>query len=201
MHHIADATVEQLPAAAAIIGGAFANLDIASWLMPGEPPTTRADILTRQLGLIVNHAFLHGRVQIEQQLAGVAVWLPGGHGHHIPDIDGYQQLRDRISGVHRDRFAQLDNLMAASYPTAEHWHLALLAVVPSRHRDGIGTTLVKAGHYFTAGASTFLQASSRASRDLYLRHGYHDIYHPLLPDATTPHIAMYPMWRQSTGGE
>jgi GNAT superfamily N-acetyltransferase len=197
-HRISDAAIEQLPAAAGIIGCAFADLDIAHWLMPGEPSATRAGMLGRQLGLIVNHALRHGHVQIEQQLCGVAVWLPGGDGHHVPDIDGYEQLRDEISGEHRQRFAQLDTLMAAGYPPAAHWHLALLAVLPSRHRDGIGTALLNAGHHLTGDSPTFLQASSRASRDFYLRRGYIDIDHPLLPDPANPNLAMNPMWRQTT---
>ncbi|MEV0134692.1 GNAT family N-acetyltransferase [Dactylosporangium sp. NPDC050688] len=179
-HHVAD-----------LIATAFHGLDVAAWLVP--EPLERQRVLYANFSIFVEHAFNHGDVLLTADRCGAAVWFP--RDSPLPQIPDYERRRWLACGPYTDRFQALDTAFDAHHPTAEHHHLAFLAVHPDRQGHRIGTALLDRNHERLewAGLPAYLEASSEASRVLYLRHGYTDHGTPIdLPDGGP---RLWPMWR------
>jgi GNAT superfamily N-acetyltransferase len=175
---------------AAVIATAFRELEVTSWLVDNREDRQWA--LYGQFRILVEYALDHGEVLMNGDRRAVAVWLP--RDRPLPEIDNYDQRLDAACRPYTDRFRVLDAAFDKHHPSEAHHHLALLAVKPALQRRGIGTALLR--HYHArldrAGMPAYLEASSRASRHLYLRHGYTDHGAPIeLPDGPQ----LWPMWR------
>ena len=179
-----------------VIAEAFAELAVVGWLVP--EPTARPNVLLADFRIFVDHAFEHGEVHATPDLDAVALWFPLD-GDPLPEPRDYQRrLTDAVGGW-VDRFRVLDELLETNHPTEPHHHLAFLAVRPDRQGNGLGSALLRHHHarLDRAGTPAYLEASSPASRDLYLRHGYHLRGEPFtVPDGTP----FWPMWREPSSG-
>eukprot|EP00887_Chlorella_sp_A99_P008216 scaffold12.g8216.t1 len=97
---------------------------------------------------------------------------------------------DRLSALHCVLTGLPDMVrryVAARAGGAPVWHFDFLAVRPDRHGGGLGTQMLL---HLTAladarGAQMYLEASTPASRRLYLRHDFADFDSLLLPTADT----------------
>ncbi|MGH3679165.1 MAG: GNAT family N-acetyltransferase [Natronosporangium sp.] len=187
---IRRATAEDARRVAALIGEAFQPLTVARWLVPD--PGRRADILPANFHIFVDHALTHGEVHVSGDLAAAAVWFPRDGGP-LPEPVAYTQRVAAACGENTERFFHLDDLFDAHHPAEPHHHLAFLAVRPDRQRQGLGSMLLAHHHtrLDTAGVAAYLEATSEAARDLFMRHGYQarEPFH--LPNGTP----MWPMWR------
>jgi len=190
---IRSATRADVDLVAALIGDAFHDLPAAGWLVPD--PQQRAAILAANVAILVEHALSYGQVHTVHDggsVAGAAVWLD--YTRDIPPPPNYDTRLAAACRRWTDRFRHLDTLFDTHHPARAHHHLAFLAVRPSRQRRRIGTALLHHHHamldrYHIGG---YLEASSPASRDLYLRHGYHLHADPFdLPSGAQ----FWPMWR------
>ncbi|MET8144918.1 GNAT family N-acetyltransferase [Sphaerisporangium sp. NPDC005288] len=179
-----------------IIAGTFSGDAISRWLIPSPPD--RLPIQRRFFTMHAEHALAHGRiygVHESGELAGVAVWFTAP----FPDIPGQDEAIASFAGEHAGRFGVLGELMDKLHPHEPHHYLAFIALVPGRTGRGLGSLLLREHHRLldAEGMPAYLEASSEASRRLYLRHGYADLPEPLrLPDGPL----MYPMWRAPSPG-
>ena len=175
-----------------LIAAAFADLDVAGWLVPA--PNDRPLVLYAQFRMLVEHAAEHGFIDLTGDRLAAAVWFP--REAPLPEIHGYEQRLQAACGRYTDRFHALDTAFEAHHPTQAHHHLALLAVDPRHHGQGHGTALLRHHHTHLDhhDMPAYLEAASPRSRALYLRHGYRDHGTPIdLPDQGP---RLWPMWRE-----
>jgi GNAT superfamily N-acetyltransferase len=182
---------DDAPVAAGIIADAFQHLDVAAWLVPDE--AQRRTTVERNMLIWTTHALKHGLISLTIDLTGVAVWFPTAEP--LPEPDDYDTRVDAACGTFADRFRQLDETFEAHHPLGDpHHHLAFLAVRPGHQGEGIGTALLHHHHEMYPDVAMYLEASSRSSRALYLRHGYLDRGRFTLPDGPP----LWAMWRPAT---
>jgi hypothetical protein len=177
---------------ATLIATAFRDLGVAAWLVPN--PNDRQPVLYNQFRILIGHALDHGTIHITADRHAAAVWFP--RDTPIPDIPDYNRRLEQACGAYTHRFRTLDAAFDRHHPTHAHHHLALLAVHPDHQTHRRGTALLEHQHTHLdlAGLPAYLEASSARSRQLYLRHGYHDHGPPIdLPDHGP---RLWPMWRQ-----
>lgn len=185
---ITRAKSHHIPQVASVIATAFQHLDVATWLVPDE--SSRHSTLLANMTIWVEHALRHGFIDVAEHFDAVAVWFPQPLDTEPPDYD--QRLEDAC-GKYTKNFQLLDETFAAHHPhSTDHHHLAFLAVLPSEQNKGLGSALLHHHQETHPQISCYLEASSRQSRDLYLRHGYHVLEGPFsLPDGPS----LWPMWR------
>ncbi|MEU8271734.1 GNAT family N-acetyltransferase [Sphaerisporangium sp. NPDC049002] len=178
-------------AAGEIIADTFSLDEITSWLIP--PVEDRLPIQRRFFTMHTAHALDHGTVygiHESGELSGVAVWFTAP----FPEIPGQEEEIASFAGEHAGRFGVLGEQMDKLHPHEPHHYLAFIALVRGRTGRGLGSLLLEEHHrrLDAQGMPAYLEASSEASRRLYLRHGYVDMPELLrLPDGPV----MYPMWR------
>ncbi|MEZ0071256.1 GNAT family N-acetyltransferase [Planotetraspora sp. GP83] len=177
--------------AGAVIADTFGSDAISTWLIP--PAQDRPPIQLRFFTMYVAHALDHGDVygiHESGELAGVAVWFTAP----FPEIPGEEEAIASFAGKYADRYDTLGRQMDKLHPTEPHHYLAFIALVRGKTGRGLGSLLLEEHHrrLDAQGMPAYLEASSEASRRLYLRHGYVDMPELVrLPDGPV----MYPMWR------
>jgi ribosomal protein S18 acetylase RimI-like enzyme len=217
------ATAEEVALAAEIIAETFTTLQTSAWLVPD--PEERFAVLAGVFRIIAEHAFEYGHIDLVArptdatrtagaaqpagvaQLSGLAASTDGSvgaavwfHGEHpVPPPPDYAERLRLAAGEHTSRFEILDDLFDAHHPHEPHHHLALLAVLPTHQRRGIGRELLRHHHEILERDQirAYLEASSVDSRRLYAGHGYRDRGQTFtLPNGAT----FYPMWRDPESG-
>ncbi|HEX5403924.1 MAG TPA: GNAT family N-acetyltransferase [Pseudonocardiaceae bacterium] len=187
---ILGAGPDEAPVAARIIADAFQHLDVAKWLVPDQEQ--RRSVVERNMLIWTTHAVKHGLISLTADETGVAVWFPTAEP--VPAPDDYDEKLATACGQWADAFRQLDDVFERHHQHGEpHHHLAFLAVRPGHQGEGIGTALLHHHHEMYPDVAMYLEASSRASRALYLRHGYLDRGRFTLPDGPP----LWAMWRPS----
>jgi ribosomal protein S18 acetylase RimI-like enzyme len=187
------ATLADAPEAARLIAEAFDQIPITRWLVPFT--VERRRIMPRYFQVFVEHAAVHGTVDVTDDLSAVAVWLPAG-ASQPPPIGNLDRRMAEVCGAHLDRFEALHKAMDLAHPsTPAHDHLLFLAVAPDRQRQRLGTALLR--HHERLDAQrrpAYLEASSAESARLYRRHWYTPLDAPFTPRADCDGL-MFPMWR------
>lgn len=187
------AELRDLRQIAQVVAEAFIDLPPSQWLVPDR--AVRQRIFPDYFSLYVEHGIRHGMVHTVPDRAAAAIWLPTtpGEGEFLDD---YDTRLAAICGPWVDRFRTFDQTLEANHPsTRAHHHLAILAVVPHRQRQGLGSALLRSHHEFldAEGIPAYLEASDPGTRDMYLRHGYQPLGEPFtFPDGPP----MFPMWRE-----
>jgi ribosomal protein S18 acetylase RimI-like enzyme len=188
---ILGAGPDEAPVAAGIIADAFQHLDVAKWLVPDAEQ--RRSIVERNMLIWTTHAIKHGLISLTADESGVAVWFPTAEP--VPAPDDYNAKLNAACEQWSDQFRALDETFDLHHPHGDpHHHLAFLAVRPGRQGQGLGTALLHHHHEMYPDVAMYLEASSRSSRALYLRHGYLDRGRFTLPDGPP----LWAMWRPAT---
>lgn len=189
---IVAAGPDEAPVAAGIIADAFASLDVSVWLVPDDGE--RRSVVERDMRIWTTHALKHGLISMTVDETAVAVWFPTWEP--LPAPDDYDEQLSDACGPWAGRFRMLDETFDLYHPHGEpHHHLAFLAVRPGHQGEGIGTALLHHHHEMYPDVAMYLEASSRESRTLYLRHGYLDRGRFTLPEDGPP---LWSMWRPAT---
>ncbi|WP_248963609.1 GNAT family N-acetyltransferase [Sphaerisporangium perillae] len=176
-----------------LIADTFGSDAITRWLVP--PVRDRLPIQRRFFTMHVAHALDHGDVYGIREsgaLAGVAVWFTAP----FPEIPGQEEAIASFAGEHAERYGVLGQQMDKLHPHEPHHYLAFIALARGKTGRGLGSLLLEEHHgrLDAQEMPAYLEASSEASRRLYLRHGYADMPELLrLPGGPV----MYPMWRAS----
>ncbi|WP_220504525.1 GNAT family N-acetyltransferase [Microbispora sp. H13382] len=179
-------------AAGGLIADTFHIDEITRWLIPRAED--RLPMQRRFFTLWAGHALEHGDVygiRESGELAGVAVWFAAP----FPEIPGEQEAIASFAGDNAERYGVLGQLLDKLHPREPHHYLAFIALERGRTGRGLGSVLLEEHHrrLDAEGIPAYLEASSEASRRLYLRHGYTDMPELLrIPGGPV----MYPMWRE-----
>ena len=146
--------------------------------------------------LLTEVAAGHGRVDVvdgTDGLAATAVWFD--YTRPVPEPADYDKRLAAFAGRYRSHFDEIGELLATHHPQQPHWHLAFLAVHPSRQGAGLGGALMRRTHaeLDRAGVPAYLEATNGDNVRLYRRAGYRamDPFEVHLPDGTP----FFRMWR------
>ena len=192
---IVPAAVADAPLVAGLIATAFHDLEAARWQIPDEHQ--RRAILPALFQEYVHHAIEHGNVEVSADMTAAAVWTveTGSSKPHPEPATG--RLAAALGPQAAEQIHVFDLALHEREPVgARYEKLALLAVRPGCQRRGLGSALLA---YHLANLDrrlipAYLEASSKASCDLYRRFGFHDQGEPItLPRGPL----LYPMWRES----
>lgn len=202
LRHIRAAENEQdIAAAVTIVASAFTSLDATAWLVP--EPAQRTTILRDVFTIVIEHAQLHGRVDLLIQppaegcadgssAVGAAVWLY--HDQPVPEPVDYDERLQQAAGPYTDHFRTLDLLFENHHPVRKHHYLAFLAALPEHQGAKVGSNLLLHHHAGLAALNmpSYLEAANPQTRELYLRNGYLPQGEPFeLPNGAR----FFPMWR------
>jgi len=190
---IRPATEAELPEVGALIALSFDDLEQNRSLVPD--PAARLRVMTDFFTLLTEHAPLCGKVEViddpELGLAAAAVWFD--RTVDMPEIPDYDNRLAALAGEWLPHFEALDVVFDKHHPADPHWHLAFLAVHPSRQGRGLGGALMTNTHDDLAGTPAYLEATNDENIRLYRRYGYTEMtpFDIRLPDNTP----FYRMWR------
>jgi GNAT superfamily N-acetyltransferase len=176
-----------------VLTEAFLDSPVGDWLIPNLD--TRRHVYMDYFRIHAEHALNEGLVDITVDDTAVALWFP--HLQAVPDPPDYDQRLAAACGMWLHRFQLIDTTFAENHPHTPHHYLAFIGVAPALQGRGIGTALLEHHHtgLDTKDVPAYLEASTPASRDLYLRRGYTLAANaPLhLPEDGPP---VWPMWRE-----
>ncbi len=140
----------------------------------------QGDGLRRLLDFCLREQALpHGHVSMIPDGSGCAAWLPPTKaGASISLLEQLLLLPRMVricSAARVPRLLATMRLLERHHPTAPpHHYLYLLAVLPERQQQGLGSALLQAGlrSIDRAGAATYLETASERNLAFYRRHGF-----------------------------
>lgn len=175
---------------------AFADDDISCWLVPEQDQ--RYPVYREWFGMVLAQSERVGAVISTDDATAVQVWLSGvEHPPAMVDDENEQRLPELV-GAAAPRFRRFGEITSSRHPVEPHQYLALIGVEPTLQNTGLGTRVLTESlrRWDADGVATYLEASSRRSRGLYLRLGFRDLGEPIeLPGGPM----LYPMWREPGG--
>jgi ribosomal protein S18 acetylase RimI-like enzyme len=187
-----------VPALAQILGRAFRDDPVFSWLQPD--PARRAAALPGFFGAMARHHFVAGGgVEIAGPEAGVgaaAMWDPPGRWGQQPREQiamlpaVIRAFRGRL-GVAR----ALAEEMKANHPEEPHWYLAMIGSDPAVRGGGFGAALMRSRleRCDAEGAPAYLESSNPDNLPYYMRFGFQVTGEIAMPGGGPP---LWPMWRE-----
>ena len=182
---------EDRAAVGRLLDEAFRDDPVSVWVFPDEAERrARNGIL---LGVFLDVAFAEGRVEVTEDGAAAALWLPVPAGPQRDD-DTPALVRQAVA-PDNERIELVGKLVESAHPRGRaHEYLQLVAVAPERQGQGLGGALLRAAldRCDREGTPAYLEASTVRSRGLYERLGFVQLGPALvLPDGPS----MWPMWR------
>lgn len=183
------ATNEDVDAMSPVVADALMAQPLGVWLVPDV--AKRPVVVRRYARLVLMQGLAHGRVDMTDDGAAVAVW----YSRLEPPSPAAPWMYDlhRLLGPHAARFALLHAYVDGLRPHRPHHQLAHVAVRPG-HEDAARALL--AAHHRTldlAGLPSCAEYSSDRPRDgLLARVGYQPRSPVLLPSGGP---ALWRMWR------
>ena len=110
----------------------------------------------------------------------------------------YEALQPVVADGDLGRLGQLDEAMAAHHPGEPHWYLGVIATIPERHGQGLGSELLHTSmrRIDDEGMPCYLESSNPRNVSIYLRHGFEVTGEIALPDGGP---SMTKMWRRPVG--
>jgi len=165
-----------IPALAETLSLAFDADPVLLWVMRGDGKRPWA--LRRLFTFILKESVPHGEVTATDELDACAVWVPPGVWAEPPGL--LEPLRTlpetlRWTGPGRlRRFMEMDAAEHERRPRTPHFYLAILGVLPSRQRAGLGSALLD--HTLSRldedRMPAYLESSNPANVPIYERHGF-----------------------------
>ncbi|MGN9912683.1 GNAT family N-acetyltransferase [Phytohabitans sp. LJ34] len=190
---------------AVLMADALAGTPVGAWLI--SDPAVRTDLFRRYFHRLADQLYtdmatiLH--VTGGPTPTGCAWWLDVVTYELDPPLDR-NNVFDEVFGPYADRFRLLDTIARRTLVECglgESWLLALVAVDRSRHRTGIGSTLMRhtLSDMDTHGAHwpTWAVALSPTHRMFLERHGFTVTADTFLPDNGP---TLWPMFRPGPKG-
>jgi GNAT superfamily N-acetyltransferase len=187
------------PAAAELLGLAFADDPYMTWICPGG-----VDHIHTFMDLAVAYAIDHGHAYVvhdgeDGAPAAAALWA-GPDARQLPEERReYRQLFIEQRGdidVLMDGF----RLVAAAHPTEPHFYLNILGSRPELRGRGLGAALIAhvVAECDRQGLPAYLESSNPRNQTLYRRHGFVAGEPVDMPDGSG--VFVTPMWREPGSG-
>ncbi|MFG3103408.1 GNAT family N-acetyltransferase [Streptomyces sp. NPDC048182] len=177
---------------------AFQEDPVSCWVFPGAE--YRRLTHHRLMAAFADATFADGRVDLAEDGAACALWLPvpagGGHEREPAGVDEAVLVREAVD-PDNPRVEQIARLTARIHPAGRaHEYLWMIGVDPARQGEGLGTALIESAldRCDREGLPAYLEASSARSRGLYERLGF-AVTGPVL-DLPEDGPRMWPMWRE-----
>ncbi|MCX2929109.1 GNAT family N-acetyltransferase [Mycobacterium sp. CVI_P3] len=186
-----------IPALARVLGRAFQDDPVMSWVQPDAE--RRRAALPGLFGALTRHHYLAGRgtevAVSDDGITGAALWDPPGRWQQSPR----EQLA-MLPGViraFRGRLAagrMLTDLMKASHPEEPHWYLAVIGSDPTVRGAGFGRALMQSRlqRCDAEHAPAYLESSNPDNIGYYQRFGFEISGEIALPEGGP---SLWPMWR------
>jgi GNAT superfamily N-acetyltransferase len=176
-----------------LLDEAFQDDPVSSWVFPGEEYRRRTH--HRLMAAFADAVFADGRIDLTEDGAACALWLPVPADEREDDEGGPAQLREAVD-PENERVELIARLTGDIHPAGRaHEYLWMIGVVPGRQGEGLGTALIESvlDRCDREGLPAYLEASSARGKVLYERLGFAFTGRALdLPDGPR----MWPMWRE-----
>lgn len=176
-----------------VLEEAFHHDPVSSWVFPDE--AHRRAVHGRFLGVFADITLAEGRIDVAEDGAAVALWLPVPAGAPEEE-DPTPALMRQTADPDNERCELVGRLTGKVHPhDRAHSYLLMIGVPPHRQGEGLGAELIRAEleSCDRDGVPAYLEASSARSRTLYERLGFHFMGRAVeLPDGPS----MWPMWRE-----
>ncbi|MFJ6063555.1 GNAT family N-acetyltransferase [Streptomyces tendae] len=176
-----------------LLDEAFQDDPVSSWVFPGEEYRRRTH--HRLMAAFADAVFADGRVDLTEDGAACALWLPVPADEQTAAEDVPAQIREAVD-PENERVELIARLTDGIHPTGRaHEYLWMIGVVPGRQGEGLGTALIESvlDRCDREGLPAYLEASSARGKVLYERLGFEFTGRALdLPDGPR----MWPMWRE-----
>ncbi|MFI8484747.1 GNAT family N-acetyltransferase [Streptomyces rubrogriseus] len=176
-----------------LLDEAFQDDPVSSWVFPGAEYRRRTH--HRLMAAFADAVFADGRVDLTEDGAACALWLPVPAEEHAGAEDGPAQIREAVD-PENERVELIARLTDGIHPSGRaHAYLWMIGVVPERQGEGLGTALIGTvlDRCDREGLPAYLEASSARGKALYERLGFEFTGRALdLPDGPR----MWPMWRE-----
>ncbi len=186
-----------VPALARVLGRAFQQDPVISWLQPD--PARRAAALPGFFGATTRHHFLAGAgVEIAASESGVgaaALWDPPGRWEQTPREQ--IGMLPAVMRAFRGRLGAgraLTEQMKAVHPEEPHWYLAIIGSDPDARGGGFGTALMRSrlDRCDAEHAPAYLESSNADNVPYYIRFGF-EVTGEILTEEGGP--TLWCMWR------
>jgi ribosomal protein S18 acetylase RimI-like enzyme len=172
-----DADAADLPALIEIASEAYRTDPLISYFVRGD--ARRSEALRQLFDFCLREqALAHGHVTMTRDGTACAAWLPPTARPTMPLIQQIALLPRMIRICSLGRVARLAavlSLLERHHPSRPpHHYLYLLAAVPDRQGQGLGSALLQAGlrPIDRARAPGYLETATERNLALYQRHGF-----------------------------
>ncbi|MFD8906281.1 GNAT family N-acetyltransferase [Streptomyces sp. NPDC059586] len=176
-----------------VLEEAFHHDPVSSWVFPDE--AHRRAVHGKFLGVFADITLAEGRIDIADDGAAVALWLPGPAGAPEEE-DPTPALMRQTADPDNERCELVGRLTGKVHPhDRAHSYLLMVGVSPQRQGQGVGAELIRTelDRCDRDGVPAYLEASSARSRTLYERLGFGFLGSAVeLPDGPS----VWPMWRE-----
>ncbi|WP_326703567.1 GNAT family N-acetyltransferase [Streptomyces cyaneofuscatus] len=180
-----------------VLEEAFHHDPVSSWVFPDE--AHRRAVHGKFLGVFADITLAEGRIDIADDGAGVALWLPVPAGAPEEE-DPTPALMRQTADPDNERCELVGRLTGKVHPhDRAHAYLLMIGVSPQCQGEGVGAELIRAelDRCDRDGVPAYLEASSARGRTLYERLGFRFLGRAVeLPDGPS----MWPMWREPRTG-
>jgi len=184
---------DDLDALAAVLGRAYADDPVWTWVYP-QPDRSRR--LAKMFRSLLRATRGRGAtVLTDQARRGAAIWQRSDD-RSLGALGSLRVGAAMIASGARIRRGQaVMRAIERHHPHESHWYLAVLGTDPAHQGDGVGSALVR--HVLDDPANTsepaYLETETEANVPFYERHGFEVIGQLDVPDGG-PHLWL--MWRQ-----
>lgn len=196
MPTVRDARPDDLPAIGRTLAAAFADDPVWAFLTPKPHRYRRSAPRFFSVDAAAG-AGPHGRVLVDDQVRGVAVWAAPDHWKGTWRQTARLALPSLLLfGTRTPHAVQAQTTLQKAHPRQPpHWYLSLLGTDPAHQGLGIGSALLRGvtDRCDDEGVPAFLESSKEANVSYYARHGFEvtDVVH--LPRGGPP---LWLMWRE-----
>jgi GNAT superfamily N-acetyltransferase len=190
------ATSGELGTLAAVLGRAYADDPVWSWVYPQPDPSRR---IARMFRALLRATQDRGAtVLTDEALRGAAIWQRSDT-RSLGVLGGARVAAAMIASRARVRRGQaVMRAIERRHPRGPHWYLAVLGTDPAHWGEGIGSALVR--HILDDPAHgdepAYLETETAANVPFYARHGFRVVGELDVP-GDGPHLWM--MWRDPPG--
>ena len=192
---VRKASTADIPRLASALARAFDSDPPMRWFLPDEQ--TRIERARRLFDVMLRRVHL-GRdyCYTTEGVVGGALWVPPG-SWRLGVVEQVALLPGmlRVFGRGLARAQRGLTVMESGHPTAPHYYLDSLGVVPEWQGRGLGSALMGPvlERCDAEEMPAYLNAGSPRSRNLYMRHGFEVTEEFRLPEDGPP---LWRMWRE-----
>jgi ribosomal protein S18 acetylase RimI-like enzyme len=189
---IRRATPLDAPAVIGVLGRAFLDDPVFTWVVPNREDRLRN--IDAFFALFAEAVEPHDEIYVADRGMGAALWVPPGQPPVADEFgEEFERRAVELAGDDAPRFGELVAAMEAHHPSEPHQYLWFLAVDPDSQGRGIGSALLT--HVLDrcdrTSTPAYLEATSPQNARLYERHGF-DVAATINEHGGAP---LWAMWR------